>query len=293
MSAPSALKNRRVAFVGLGKMASFMLRPLLKSEALLPSQVIATRSSSKGIEEIRKSFPDIATTKDNEEACADADFIIWGTKPQDFKEIAKPLRGKLRDDSLLVSIMGGVTMSSLAEGFKHENVARCMPNVPVDIGRGVVPWVIAPCVKKETCDELDVMFTLMGNSVPLKKEMQIDMATAISGSSPAYFLLFLEALVEGGVHIGLSRDVAFELARQSMLGTAEMIKDADTLATQKYSVTSPGGITASALYQAERSALRHTVSSIVWAAYRRTLEISADGPKTVYGPGVWMPREIE
>eukprot|EP00052_Salpingoeca_macrocollata_P009986 m.78257 g.78257 ORF g.78257 m.78257 type:complete len:297 (-) comp17345_c0_seq1:54-944(-) len=293
MSATAALfAGKKIGFLGLGQMSRFMLQPLLRNGLLQPEQVVATRSSTKGVESVKQEFPGITVTKDND-ATLDADLVFWGTKPQDFSDVAEPLRGRFSAKTCVISLMGGVPMRRISDELEHGPVLRVMPNTPVKICKGVLPWVPnAHCT--ESMEKLsEVSFREMGTPVRLKKEMHIDMATAISGSSPAFFLLYLEGLVEAGVHLGLSRDVCFELARHSMLGTAEMVMQGDELASAKYAVTSPGGATASGLYQAEASALRHTVAAMAWATYRRCLEIAEGGnKKTVYGPGIFTPKVI-
>ena len=156
-----------------------------------------------------------------------------------------------------------------------------------------MPYIASPEVEAETVAKIAKMLDIMGGSVALKNENQMDMATAISGCGPAYMTLFLEALVEVGVHIGLSRNQAFMLASRSMQGSAALaIHEQDcTLPEHKYSVTSPGGVTASALFAAEKLSLRSTVGEIVWTAYRRCLEIGDESDTRVFGPGVYEPKK--
>eukprot|EP00051_Salpingoeca_urceolata_P014497 m.184657 g.184657 ORF g.184657 m.184657 type:complete len:313 (+) comp18102_c1_seq1:54-992(+) len=289
--APAA---QRITFLGLGKMASYMLRPLLAAGAVDPSKVVVTRATQQTLDEASTMFPDVNATLDNAEAVANADVVFVGIKPQDFKSVAEMVHGKIAPHASVVSLMGSITIKQIQTGFKHEPVMRTMPNVPTALGLGVLPYYPSAEMAEHQVANVRALFAVMGTDFALPKEAQMDMVTAVSGSCPAYFLLVLESLVEAGVHIGLKRDMAWQLVVKSMLGTSSMaLQHNGNLAELKYDVTSPGGIAAAALYQAEKSALRSTVSDMVWGAYRRALELADDhDDNIVFGPGYWQPRRV-
>jgi len=157
-----------------------------------------------------------------------------------------------------------------------------MPNTPVKIRQGFIPYYVTPDVGTENALVCDRLFSALGESMLLPKEHHLDISTAISGSSPAYFFLIMEALTDAGVHCGLPRRSAEIMAMRSMQGSVNFALSQHgkaNFAELKAAVTSPGGTTASALHQAEKHGLRHTISEIVWACYRRSLEIATQKNK--------------
>jgi pyrroline-5-carboxylate reductase len=165
---------------------------------------------------------------------------------------------------------------------------------------GVIPYITSERVSSMPGADKAIMDFLspLGRPSRMKKELEIDMATGLSGSAPAYFLLFAESLVDSGVHMGLSRKQSELMVAQTLLGTATMAMDhvlsnkpGGGLVDFRNNVVSPGGTTAAALATAEKHRFRYTVSEMVWAAYRRSLEISDSADPNVYGPGVYVPRQ--
>jgi len=308
----------RVAFLGLGNMASACLRPLLTKNIVAPTQVVGTRSSAKGIKASQSMFPKVAITSNNQEAAASADYVFLGVKPQDISEFNASLRGHLKKDAVVISMAAGVSRAQLQETLQHEAVVRCMPNMPASIGQGMIPYIYANCIGGDSrhATEVHILLSAMGRAHVVAKEIHMDMATAVAGSTPAFFLLLQEAIADAGVHMGLKRSDAEVFVAQTMLGTAELINlrtlkepivpaetpaegstgsnsaspNPQTLNTILHSIVSPGGLTAAALAMASQHRFRHTINEMVWASYRRSLEIADPGDRKIYGPGAWEPR---
>lgn len=300
--------NPRVAFLGLGAMASACLRPLLEKQIILASSVVGTRSSPKSLTLAQAAFPDVRMTTDNQEAAASANYVFLGVKPQEIVEFNKSLRGHLKKDAVVISMAAGVSREQLQDTLQHEAVVRCMPNMPASIGQGMIPYIASSGVNNnvQSASEVHILLSAMGRASALEKEIHMDMATAIAGSTPAYFLLLQEAIVDAGVHMGLKRADAEIFVAQTMLGTAELINmrtlkpedghetsvhSQQTLHQILNSIVSPGGLTASALATAARHRFRHTINEMVWSSYRRSLEIADPDNRKIYGPGAWEPRE--
>ena len=165
-------------------------------------------------------------------------------------------------------------MRSIADETGHQAVIRVMPNTPAQIGAGISVWTAAPAVTDDQREAARSVVATLGEEVYVESEDLIDMATALSASGPAYVFTFVEALVDAGVSIGMSRDLAGQLAIETVLGSARMAKETGTHPAElRNMVTSPGGTTAAALLELERGRLRHTVMGAVAAAYRRSKEL--------------------
>lgn len=204
------------------------------------------------------------------EAMSDADVVLLSVKPQEVKTIA----GSLRTDALLVSIMAGVTITSLREAFRHEAIARVMPNTPAAIGQGMSAWTATPEVSAAQRDFVKSLLAAIGTELYVDDEKKIDMVTAVSGSGPAYVFMFIEALVDGAVAIGLPRSAAEELVLQTLVGSSLYAKQSErSPAELRAMVTSPAGTTAAGLIELEKGAFRATVIECVRAAHLRAMEL--------------------
>mmetsp|Transcript_18420 Transcript_18420/g.71165 ORF Transcript_18420/g.71165 Transcript_18420/m.71165 type:complete len:299 (+) Transcript_18420:68-964(+) len=287
-----ALHGVKMAFVGAGQMACHFMQPLLRNGIVRASDVIATQPSDTQAKWVRDQFPGVKVITDNREAVEGADMVFVGVKPVDFLDVAKELNGPLDKNALVVSFMAAVPMQTIQQSLQHERLCRCMPNTPVKISRGTIPWVVSPKVSETQAEQARQVFTQLGTEIRVSKESYIDMSTSIVGSAPSYYFLIMEAMTEAGVHLGLPRHHAEQMVLKTMQGTVEyavqMHEQGQSFSSLKAAVTSPGGTTASALYQAEKHGLRATMSDIVWAAYRRSLEM-AKSTSMVFGPGVFQP----
>ncbi len=200
----------------------------------------------------------------------DTDFILLSVKPQDFEKAVAPIAGKLGDTTAL-SIMAGVTMTRLGRVLQSDNIVRAMPNTPAQIGQGMTGWTAATAVTDAAREGARSIFGAMGKEAYVPDEKYIDMVTGLSGSGPAYVFLFIEALTDAGVHIGLPRDIAATMALQTVIGSALYAeKTGKHPAELRNQVTSPGGTTAEGLKALEHGNLRADVLDAVIAAYEKS-----------------------
>jgi pyrroline-5-carboxylate reductase len=200
----------------------------------------------------------------------DTDFVLLSIKPQDFEKAAMPIAGKLEGTTAL-SIMAGVTLARLSRVLQSERVVRAMPNTPAQVGQGMTGWTATAGVSAEAREGARRIFGAMGKEAYVPDEKYIDMVTGLSGSGPAYVFLFIEALTDAGVHIGLPRDIASTMALQTVLGSAVYAdKTGRHPAELRNQVTSPGGTTAEGLKALEHGNLRATVLDAVIAAYEKS-----------------------
>jgi pyrroline-5-carboxylate reductase len=167
--------------------------------------------------------------------------------------------------------MAGVTLSKLSSALGTQNVVRAMPNTPAQIGEGMTGWTALLAVSEAGRAGARAVFGSMGKEAFVPEEKYLDMVTAVSGSGPAYVFLFIEALVDAGVHVGLPRDLATTMALQTVLGSARYMEHAGRHPAElKNQVTSPAGTTADALRELEGHGLRAAVLEAVIAAYERS-----------------------
>jgi pyrroline-5-carboxylate reductase len=213
----------------------------------------------------------VQTTAANAEAAADADFVVLALKPQDFDKAAPGIGEAMGEGAVAVSIMAGVTLPRLVDLLGTPMVVRSMPNPPAQIGEGMTVWTATPDVSTSGRAGARDIFAALGREAYVPEEKYLDMATAVSGSGPAYVFLFIEALIDAGVHIGLPRDLAATMAMQTVLGsTRYALETGRHPAELRNQVTSPGGTTVEALRALESGGLRAAVLDAVIGAYEKS-----------------------
>ena len=197
-------------------------------------------------------------------------MVILAVKPQRLHRVLEELKGSLHQEQLVVSIVAGARIQTIADQLLHASVVRAMPNTPAQVGEGVTAWTASPEVSEKQETQVRAMLNALGKSVHVENERQIDMATALSATGPTYVFMVMEALVDAGVHMGFSRHVAQELVHQTMLGSVLFAMESHKHPAElRNMVTSPGGTSAEAIYQMEKGSLRTVLSKAVWAAYQR------------------------
>jgi pyrroline-5-carboxylate reductase len=184
------------------------------------------------------------------------------------------VRGHLRRQDLGLSIVAGAPLRLLADGTAHAAFVRAMPNTPGQIGQGITVWTATPEVNPTSLEQARIILGALGEEVFVEDEDYLDMATALSGTGPAYVFLFMEAMIDAGVHLGFSRRVATQLVMQTMQGAVAYARQSDRhVAELRNQVTSPGGTSAEALYHLEKGGLRTVLSKAIWAAYQRSIAL--------------------
>jgi pyrroline-5-carboxylate reductase len=268
-----ALRNERLAFIGCGAMAEAMVKGLLAKELVSPEQIVASNPREERVQELVERYAIRATTS-NQEAASGASIVTLAVKPQFFTEVVEDLESALDPSTLVLTIVAGVKTKRVADGLATPKVVRVMPNTPGQIGRGISVWTATGAVDDAEYDRTRAILSALGSEVYVTHEEELDMATALSATGPTYVFLFMEALVDAGVHMGFSRRVATRLVSETILGSVEYAASTtDHLAKLRNQVTSPGGTSAEAVYQLERGRLRTVLTDAVWAAYRRSVQL--------------------
>jgi pyrroline-5-carboxylate reductase len=267
------LKDITVSFIGSGTMAEAMIAGLLNQNLIEPQYIIAAGPRAARGEQLAVRYG-VRWTTDNEEAAENGQIVILSVKPQVLKTVIPQVRGHLRRQDLGLSIIAGAPLRLLADGTAHASFVRAMPNTPGQIGQGITVWTATSEVVSAGLERARSILGALGEEVFVDDEDYLDMATALSGTGPAYIFLFMEAMIDAGVHLGFSRRVATQLVMQTMQGAVAYARQSDQhVAELRNQVTSPGGTSAEALYHLEKGGLRTVVSKAIWAAYQRSVAL--------------------
>ncbi len=263
----------KIAIIGPGVMGTAILSSLVSSGKFNKENICASGPEVGIIKSLQEKFG-VAAFTENAKAVEDADVVLLTVKPQKFDLVARSIKGHLKPDTLIFSIIAGVTTDVISEKMGVKHVIRAMPNTPSRIGMGISVWYQTPDVTPEQNELARDILQNLGNEVHVDDESYLDMATALSGTGPAYVFLFMEAMIDAGVHMGFPRRIAEELVIQTIRGSTEFyIQNHEHPARLRNDVTSPGGTSAEALYYLEKAGFRTALSRAVWAAYERSIEL--------------------
>lgn len=272
------LVEGKIAFIGAGVMAEAIIAGVIRDGVATAECIVAAGPRVHRGQVLQERYG-IFTQVDNVEAVSEADIVVLAVKPQHLKAVLPELKGKLKPDALVVSIIAGATLKKISQGLDNPNVVRSMPNTPAQIGAGITVWTAAPAVSEKQRLFAREILSALGEEVFLEDEYYLDMATAVSGTGPAYVFLFMEAMVDAGVHLGFPRRIAEQLVAQTVRGSVDYYQKRDDpvhLARLRNQVTSPGGTSAEAIYFLEKAGFRTAISRAIWAAYERSLSLGKD-----------------
>ena len=262
-----------IGFIGGGTMGEALIKSIIARGIAAPSDITVSDISEKRRDILKKSYG-VNTTASNAEAAKKAEVVVLAVKPQDVPTVLTDLKGSA--EQLVLSIAAGVTLETLHKGLNHNRLVRAMPNMPAQISEGMTVWTTSTEVNQKQKEMAKSILSAAGEELYVNNEKYIDMATAVSGSGPAYIFLIIEALTDAGVHIGLSRDIAEKLVIQTVIGSARAIKTTSKHPAElKNMVTSPGGTTTEGLLQLETGGLRSLLLRAVIAAFEKAKSLGA------------------
>jgi pyrroline-5-carboxylate reductase len=267
----------RLAFIGGGNMAAALINGLTRRGMPAGRIVVADPSSSQ--RDLLVRGHGVMTAADNEDAVTDADVVVLAVKPQQLRAVALALAPRLAlTKPLVVSVVAGIPHAALARWFGAPvPVVRTMPNRPAFDGCGATGLYAPPEVDAAHRTAAEAIMAAVGATVWVEHESQMDTVTALSGSGPAYFFLFMEALEAAAQARGLPREIAHKLTLETAFGAAQMARHSpESLRTLREQVTSKGGTTAAALEVLDAAGLRAIVGDAVAAAERRSAELAAE-----------------
>lgn len=251
--------NKRIGFIGCGKMAQAMIKGILSSGIISPD-LIKVSSKTNATRDMVKEKYSIMTTANNIEVARWADILFLAIKPDIHKEIFQEIKEEITDNTVIITIAAGITLAAVEKEFATGvKAVRTMPNTPSFVGEGMTVLCANP---KVTSTELKTVISLLESfgKVEVISEPLMDSIPAISGSSPAYVYMLIEALADGGVKNGIPREQAYRLAAQAVLGAAKMVLETGMHpGVLKDQVCTPGGATIEAVSSLEKGGFRSSV----------------------------------
>lgn len=269
----SAALNCNICFIGGGNMAQALIGGLINRG--LPATRITV---SDPVEKVRQLLQekDVHVTDDNIAAIKDADVVVFAVKPQVLANVLKPLKG-LFEGKLIISIVAGAEIKTIANLTGTDQIVRVMPNTPALVQTGAHGLYATDAVASKDRDLASQVLSATGLTIWVNSEAQIDAVTAVSGSGPAYFFYMMESMIRAGKNLGLDEKVATALTLQTALGAAQMaITSSNSPAELRKNVTSPNGTTQAALEVFDRAQISQNIQTALAAAQKRSQELAQE-----------------
>jgi pyrroline-5-carboxylate reductase len=251
--------NKKIGFIGAGKMAQAMLEGIIHSNTISPINIMVSAATKKTIDHVEGKYG-IQTSLNNMDVAKFADILILAVKPDLHNVVINEIREGIHSDAIIVTIAAGITLDNLEDsfGFKIKAV-RSMPNTPSLVGAGMSVICANGYLNEEEVKEVEQLFQCFGKTECLDEKL-MDAVPSISGSSPAYVYMFIEAMADGGVRQGIPREKAYRLAAQAVFGAAKMVLETHSHPGElKDAVCTPGGATIEAVATLEKGQFRGTI----------------------------------
>ena len=267
-------KNYSLGFIGCGAIAGAMIAGICKSAMLKPEDILISDANEQLLER-RKSEYGVQTTKDNLAVASQCKIVLLAVKPQNYPSVLSEVAPSLSADTLLIVIAPGYNMTEVSNRLgRSAKIIRAMPNTPVLVGDGMTGICCNENVDEKEFNYVCELFRCFGK-VGVVTDTLIDAVVAVSASSPAYVYLLIEAMADGGVAGGLSRDSAMEFAAQAVLGSAKMVLETGIHpAALKDMVCSPGGTTIESVRILEQRGFRSAIMEAIKANVEKSREMS-------------------
>lgn len=251
--------KKTIGFIGAGKMAQAMISGILEAELITPDNIIASARTEKTLDKIKHTYR-IQTTLDNKDVAGFADILILAVEPDQHSKVINEIKNVVKSDAIIVTIAAGITLGHVEKSFGHQvKLIRSMPNTPSLVGEGMTAYCSNGLISEADLENVEQLFNAFGKTERLEERF-MDAIPSISGSSPAYVYMFIEAMADGGVRQGIPREKAYRLAAQAVLGAAKMVLETGTHPGElKDNVCTPGGATIEAVAALERNLFRGSV----------------------------------
>jgi pyrroline-5-carboxylate reductase len=260
-----------IGFIGGGNMAEAMIKGIFAKHS---KDIIVSEPRDERRMYLEKTY-NIKTIPDNKEVVKNCNIIILAVKPQNMDDVTAEIAEMITSDKLIVSIAAGITLSYLSSRLKTSKIIRVMPNTPALVQEGMSVMSMSECIHDKEIGLIKDIFMSIGMLLMLP-EKYMNAVTALSGSGPAFFAYFVEAMMEGGIKIGLGKDEVTKLTIQTLLGTAKLLDTGMPPSKLREMVTSPGGTTAAGLKVFEEKGLRDIVISALESATNRACELGEE-----------------
>lgn len=255
--------NKKIGFIGCGNMGKAMLGALIKSKDINNEDIIVSTKSNVSADDITKEF-NVNTTTINSNVAKNSDILFLAVKPFLVKEVIAEIKDIIKEDAIVISIAAGVTIEEIETWFgKKIKLVRTMPNTPALVGEAMSAICYNNNISEDELNYVGKLYNLFGRYEVID-EKDFHAFIALCGSSPAYVFMFIEAMADAGVKLGLSRAKAYKLAEQSILGSAKLaLETGKHPGVLKDEVCSPGGTTIDAVVDLEKNGFRNTVISAI------------------------------
>lgn len=268
------LKNKKIAVIGAGHMGQALIGGLLQAKLIPSKNIVASRRNTEALEELRRRWG-IHGSADNTKAASGADIIILAVKPQASGAVLDELAPVLSKNQMVLSLMAGITTASISKKLRSPcAVVRAMPNTPASVGAGATAMAAGAHAGEKELALAGAIFGSVGTAVVLP-ESAMDAVTGLSGSGPVYIFMVIEAMIDGGVKMGIPRAIARQLAAQTVFGAAKLVLETGKHpAILKDEVTTPAGTAINAIHTLEAKGLRSVLIDAIASATLRSQEIS-------------------
>lgn len=266
--------EKTIGFIGAGNMAGAIIGGMIQTQFAAPSRIVVSAPTDTHLSKLQGMYG-MAATHDNQEVARQADIVVLCVKPHQICEVIAQIKGTIQPDALVVSIAAGVRLERMEAAFgKPVHLARAMPNTPCLVGEGMTAIFPGRDLTPDQTEKVCQIFGSVGK-VEVLDEGLADAVGAVSGSSPAYVYLFIEAMADAAVKGGMKRQQAYRFAAQAVLGAAKMVLETQSHpAALKDAVCSPGGSTIEAIEKLEQGGFRGAVFSAMDACMKKTAEMS-------------------
>lgn len=260
----------KIGFIGLGNMAKAMMEGMLNQEVVSPNELYGSSKTQETADTVTRLFGIHACT-DNKLVAKDADYLFLAVKPQFFPQVIEQIRDYVKPETVIISIAAGKTMAYIEECFgKKIKLIRCMPNTPALVGQGCTGYCVGEGVEKAQQEQVETWLNSFGKAYQVPEKL-MDVVVGVSGSSPAYVFMFIEAMADQAVAEGMPRTQALSMAAQAVLGSAKMVLDTGIHPGQlKDMVCSPGGTTIQAVKVLEECGMRAAVMDAMEACIEKS-----------------------
>ena len=267
------LRDKKLAVLGAGKLGETLIKGLLEARVIEVANIIVTAGHQQRLDKLRERFG-VAGTLSNKMAIESADIIILSVKPQTVPVVVAEIGGLLKPSQLLISVAASVSSAFIEKHLKAEiPVIRAMPNTPCLLNKGMTGISPGKNASREHLDLAKFIFDAVGRTI-VADEKHMDAITGLSASGPAFIYIIIESLAEAGVKVGLPRDIATELAAQTVVGAGSMVLETgEHPAKLKDMVTTPAGCTIDGILELEEGGLRVTLIKSVVKATQRAKEL--------------------
>jgi pyrroline-5-carboxylate reductase len=267
----------KIGFIGGGNMAEALIKGLITSGIYKKNDITVSDTVGKRLDHLKSAYG-VATTKDNKEKARKSEIVILSVKPNTVRKVVSEIRPRITMKKILISIAAGIPTSLISGVLKKKaKIVRVMPNTPALVLAGASALYCTPDLSPEERGNIKKIFESVGIAYVVEDESLLNAVTGLSGSGPAFVSMFIEALSDGGVKMGLPREAALKLAAQTVFGTAKMIiEEMSHPAVMKDKVSSPGGTTIEGIHKLEAGGFRANVISAVEAATRRSRQLSKE-----------------